>query len=201
MEAIVAGFAAGSPALAVATATGLNPKTVQLYYGRIRELLAADRERYLAQCYGSAQVSPKLFARSVADAAWVNAVPVGCLVARDTEMELLFVDDAGDDGTARLESSAVAGWLVAADRRAMEQLQLDRINCLPTGCARERARDFWINAKRRLAAYCGGFRQHFRLYLREMEFRDNMESTPAARKHIDELLARNTITATGENDA
>lgn len=201
MEAIVSGFTVGSPALAVATAEGLNPKTVQLYYKRIRELLTSDRERYLARCYGSARVSPDLFIDSGLNTGWRNVVLIGGLVARSTEMELLFVNEAGDDDVARLEPSAVAGWLVAADRRAMENLQLDRINCIAGRCARERARNFWMNAKRRLSAYCGGFRKHFRLYLREMEFRDNMQNQPAAREHIRALLARNTITSTGENDA
>jgi len=201
MEAIISGFASGSPALSVATETGLNPKTVQLYYGRIRELLAAERERYLARRYGSAEVSPELFASSDFVAKWQGAVLIGCLVARSSEMELLFVSETGDDAVARLEPSAVAGWLVAADRRAIENLQLDRINCLAESRTRERARTFWTNTKRRLSAYCGGFRKHFRLYLREMEFRDNMGNTPEAREHIGSLLDRYTTTSKGENDA
>lgn len=201
MEAIISGFAAGDPTSKVAAEAGLNLKTVQLYYGRIRELLAKDREEYLADCYGSAQVSADFFTDSELRGQWRNAEFIGCLIAQDTEMELLFVNEADTENSASLDSAAVAGWLVAADRRAMEDPQLDRIFCLAGKNRKERARTFWINAKRRLSAYCGGFKKHFRLYLREMEFRNNMESTAAAREHIGELLDQTTITPTGEEDA
>jgi len=201
MEAIVSGFAAGDPASKVVTETGLNLKTVQLYYGRIRELLAKDREKYLADCYGSAQVSAGFFAESAVSAQWSNAEFIGCLIAQHTEMELLFVNETDADNSACIDSAAVAGWLVAADRRAMEDPQLDRIFCLAGKNTKERARTFWMNAKRRLSAYCGGFKNHFRLYLREMEFRNNIESTTAAREHIGELLDQTTNTPTGEDDA
>jgi transposase len=202
MEEIVYSFIEGTPALAVAAAAGINPKTVQFYYGRIRELLAANREEHLTRRHGAARVAPSLFVATVAGTGWRNSLPVACLLVHDQEVELLFVAGDGEAATARPAPSSMAGWLVAADMRAMEGLQLEKINCVPmTDAAGERARSFWIAAKRRLAAYHGGFRQHFHLYLREMEFRENMESRPAAREHIAALLARNTITVTGENDA
>lgn len=202
LQGIASGFVEGSPALASAAAAGINPKTVQSYYGRIRELVAADREAYLARRYGAAVVAPSVFAEAAAGTGWRNSLPVACVVAAGPEVELLFVGDNGDAAIAEPEPSSIAGWLVAADRRAMEGLQLEKINCLaPSGAGGERARAFWIRAKRRLAAYHGGFRQHFHLYLREMEFRENMESMPAGREYIERLLARNTITMTGESDA
>ena len=201
IEAIVSGFSDGTPASAVATSSGLNPKTVQLYYGRIRELLATDREQYLARCYGSAEVSPEIFTDSGVSGKLRNAIFIGCLVASNTEIELFFVNDTGNNDVARLEPSAVSGWLVAADRQALENKQLDGILCLAGSGAKERARIFWLYAKHRLAAYCGGFKKHFRLYLREMEFRDNMESTATAHEHIGDLLERNTITSRGEKNA
>jgi transposase len=202
LDEIVKGFVAGSPALSVSTAAGINPKTVQCYYGRIRELVAKDREEYLASRYGAATAAPSVFAEAAAGTGWRNSLPIACAVAAGSEVELLFVSDNGDAATARPEPSSIAGWLVAADRRTMEGLQLEKINCLaPAGAGGERARNFWIRAKRRLAAYHGGFRQHFHLYLREVEFRENMESLPAVREHIEALLGRNTINVTGESDA
>jgi transposase len=202
LDEIVKGFVAGSPALSVATAAGINPKTVQCYYGRIRELVAAAREEHLARRYGAAVVAPSVFAEAAAGTGWRNSLPVACVLADGSEVELLFVSDNEDAVTALPERSSIAGWLAAADRRAIDGLQLEKINCLaPSGADGERARAFWIKAKRRLAAYHGGFRQHFHLYLREMEYRENMESMPAVRDHIQALLARNTITVTGESDA
>ena len=199
MDAIVLGFVSGSPASEVATDNGLNLKTVQLYYGRIRELLAKDRENHLARSYGSSRVSPELFTRSRSEQ-WRNAIFIGCLVDQENEIELLFANDGAEE-SARLASDDVSGWLVAADQKAMEDLQLDRMFCLPGKNAKEKARTFWTHAKRRLSAYCGGFKKHFRLYLREMEYRNNMENPATAREHIEELLDQTTLTSTGEEDA
>ena len=77
MDAVVAGFVAGDPASKVAREAGLNLKTVQLYYGRIRELLARDRENQLARTYGSAEVSPDLFRTSGISEKWRNAIFMG----------------------------------------------------------------------------------------------------------------------------
>ncbi len=201
MDAIVFAFVAGSPASEVAAETRLNLKTVQFYFSRIRELLARDRESQLAESYGSAQVSHDLFASSDVGEKWRNAIFMGCLVSQENEMELLFADHNDTDNKARLASIDVSGWLVAADRNAYENLQLDRIFCLPGKNAKERAHSFWANAKHRLSAYCGGFKKHFKLYLREMEFRNNITSTTAAREQIGDLLNQNKSRPGGEEDA
>ncbi len=201
MDAIVSGFASGTPTSAVAAETGVNPKTVQLYYGRIRELLATERESYLAECYGSAEVSPALFFDSAVSAQWSNAVFVGCLIDQESEVELLLTAEKEGVDTAGPNSSSIDGWLVAADRKALDSLQIDRFFCLSGTGAKGRVRSFWLSAKQRLSAYCGGFRKHFRLYLREMEFRNNTDSPAAAREHIEMLLDKNNNPPTGEEDA
>lgn len=201
MDAIVSGFAEGEPASTVATSSGTNLKTVQLYYGRIRELLATEREQHLAKSYGSAEVPAQIFIDSGLDQKWRKAVFIGCLIDQENEMELLFTSERDDGTFAKVDEKRVSGWLVAIDSRAMEETDIDRIICLPGLSTRERARIFWTNAKDRLAAYCGGFKKNFRLYLREMEFRNNMESSAKAREHIGELLDRNSLTHKGEEDA
>jgi len=201
MAAIVTGFADGCPASEITKTSGLNLKTVQLYYSRIRELIAEEREKYLFEQYGGGEVSPEIFLDSDLGEQWRNAIFIGCLVDQENEMDLLFANDKTADNTANLESAAVAGWLVAADRHALENLDLDRIFCLPGKSAKERARTFWKNTKHRLAAYCGGFKKNFRLYLREMEFRNNIKSPAAAREQIEKLLDQSTTKPTGDEDA
>lgn len=200
-EEIIKGFAEGAAALSVAASAGVNPKTVQLYYGKIRELLASHREGYLAERYGVSEITPSVFAGMVAGSGWRNTSPMACIVADGPEIAMFFV--RGEEGvSAAIDPSTVAGWIVAADRRAMEGVNLDKINCVAaSGGSGERARSFWASAKRRLAAYHGGFRQHFHLYLREMEFRENMKGAQAIREYVKSLLAKNSINAIGENDA
>ena len=198
MDAIIFGFVAGTPASEIAEETALNLKTVQLYYSRIRALLAEDREIHLAETYGAAQVSPDLFSSSDVSERWRQAIFMGCLIDQGTEMELLFTNPDTAENTARIDSSEVSGWLVAADKKAREDLHLDKIFCLPGTNAKDRARTFWTNAKHQLAAYCGGFKNHFKLYLREMEFRNNIKNPTAARKQIGDLLDHNPG---GEEDA
>ncbi|PLY03255.1 MAG: hypothetical protein C0623_02020 [Desulfuromonas sp.] len=201
MEAIVSGFVSGNPASQIAEETGLNLKTVHLYYGRIRELIAADRERYLRRSYGSSEISPNLFVATGISEKRRNAVLIGCLIHQESEMELLLTNETADGEHARLDPSSVAGWIIAADRKALDELQLDRINCLPGNSAREKARVFWKNTKNRLSSYCGGFKNHFRLYLREMEFKNNIKNMEAARQQITELLVQSPSKTTGEEDA
>ena len=201
MGALIAGFAEGTAASEVAAATGLNLKTVHHYYARIRDGLATDREQQLADCYGSALVAPDLFERNLEGEQWRNAAFIGCLIDRESEIELLFADDSDTNDTARIDAAVVSGWIVAADHKALETVALDRIFCLPGQSAVHKARSFWLAAKRRLTAYCGGFKNHFRLYLREMEFRHNIANKAEARDRIGELLERKPISTTGEEDA
>ena len=198
MNEIVLGFISGSPTSKIALETGLNLKTVQLYLRRIRELLAKDREDYLANSYGSAKVSAELFDNSNFSKQWCNSIVMGCLIDQKTEIELLFSIHDETSNYAQLDSKDISGWLVAADQKALDELQIDRILCLTNNSSNNRVRTFWLNSKRRLCAYCGGFRKHFHLYLREMEFRNNIESLTAAQEYFEKLLERNSITSTGE---
>lgn len=198
---IVLGFISNSPASEIASETGLNLKTVQLYLRRIRELLTKDREDYLVNSYGSAEVSAELFASSNLSHEWRSSILMGCLVDQETEIELLFAIEDETGNYAQLDSKDVSGWLVAADRKALDNLQIDRILCLTDNSSKQRVRTFWLNAKRRLCAYYGGFRKHFRLYLREMEFRNNIDSPAEAQDYVKKLLEQNSITSTGDEDA
>jgi len=200
-EAIVNGFVSGDSALAVAADAGLNPKTVQGYYSQIRKLLAAERERALASRYGGAEVSSELLTSAAPAERWQQAILVGCLVASSEEVELLLASETKGTELAGIDANEVAGWLVAADRRALDQLQLERIHCLGGNAAKPIARAFWRDAKHRLATYYGGFRKSFRFYLREMEFRNNIRNPPAAREHIRALLDWTTLSSTGDDDA
>ena len=102
---------------------------------------------------------------------------------------------------ANIQPDDVSGWLVASDRKAFDHNQLDKFHCLPGENNPERARLFWRNAKNFLLTYCGGFRKNLHLYLREAEFRNNMNNTSAARAYIETLIDRKTTTATGEKNA
>lgn len=200
MEAILTAFTDSTPASTVATATGLNLKTVHYYFRRIRDLLAEDRQKYLAHAYGNAEIPSGFFAHSGHQEKWRDVTFIGCLLVHDDEIELLFVADGDDRSFTGLDPETVSGWLVAADRRALENLQLDRIYCLAGNCSSERARKFWLNAKRQLSTYGGGLKKHFRLYLREMEFRNNIKNVQAAREHIGNLVEQEFNPTTGEKN-
>ena len=151
----------------------INIKTVQKYFGILREKLAKQSQKELIQQLGSDSVPETWFnqfpGRSYCGQ---NAQPVAAVIKNGSDIKLLFTAPVA----LRLcfAEDNILGWLYAQDSESMQRLNLDRIHC--------QARDsdsiplttpFWRFIKQGLIHYQGGFRHNFMQYLREMEFRYN----------------------------
>jgi hypothetical protein len=202
-EAIVEGFLAMRPAHTVADDAGVNPKTVQHHFLRMREGIAADRERRLRDDHGGLLVQRSLFTLAAEGRVGRGAEPLCGILSKGGETRLLFASDETEDGCGRVRATDIQGWVYAVDPGALARLELDRIHHLSlcrTGDGSCLARDFWIRAKRWLTTYHGGFRTRFPLYLREMEFRVNRETMPDPRNYLKNVLEREHTTPTGEDN-
>lgn len=197
LDIIISGFLRGASANSVSREAKVNAKTVQSYFGHIRKALSDERENFLSSCYGASSIKTELFSNSEIAPKWPHSVPICCLTATANDLRLLWVDDTESACPTHVSPHIIAGWLVASDPKTAEKLQLDRIHYVGA----EKFRIFWSRAKKNLASYCGGFRNNFRLYLREMEFRFNIQNIPDPQDHIRELLSHNNTSSPGEKHA
>lgn len=151
----------------------LNIKTVQKYFGFLREKLAMQSQKELIQQFGNDTVPDALFDQfPVRISCGQNAQPLAAVIKTGSDIRLLFSSPVASQSC--LAENCVLGWLYAQDSESMQRLNLDRIHC--------QARDsdniplttpFWRFIKQGLIHYQGGFRHNFMQFLREMEFRYN----------------------------
>lgn len=156
-----------------ANALGLNIKTVQKYFGLLREHLAKLTRQSILQQLGSDTVPADWFQSFPQQhACGQAATPIAALVKSGDAIHLLFAAPVTTQPI--IAENATLGWLFAQDSASLQRLNLDRIHCqsrdsdsitLATPC--------WRFIKQGLIHYQGGFRHHFFQYLREMEFRYN----------------------------
>jgi len=151
----------------------LNIKTVQKYFGLLRENLARESRQDLIQQIGSDSVPSdwfKLFPRH--STCGQSAQPIAAIIKSGHAINLLLAAPVASQ--PRFSENSIQGWLYAQDNESLQRLNLDRIHC--------QARDsdsitlttpFWRFIKQGLIHYQGGFRHHFLQYLREIEFRYN----------------------------
>lgn len=166
------------PVSASASELGLNVKTLQKYHGRLRRMISEAGERTALGQLGAITAPAGHFYRSARERKLgAGVLPLFCLVLNGDKVLLLALEEA-EGSLANLGIPGTAGWIYAHDQNAKDCLDLDRIHFLSVGNAKE-LRDqvgFWINAKRRLVKYRGGFRKNFQLFMREMEFRFNNDN-------------------------
>jgi hypothetical protein len=186
-----------TPALAVAAQQGVNSKTLQKYYDRMRRSLAQLNERSAAESFGGTNADPEQFREAARKKGMGEAVPLFCLACRDGKVSLLIAEESGEP-FAEVACEAVVGWIYAHDQKAYAALDLDRIHFLAASPDMRNGIEasFWSSAKKGLVKYHGGFRKNFRLFMREMEFRFNARQEQDLQGFLLEMLM--TTIETGE---
>lgn len=156
-----------------AIALDLNIKTVQKYFGLLREHLARlSRQSILQQLESDTLPASWLQRFPQQQSCGQTASPIAAIVKSGDAINFLFAAPVASQ--PRFQETAILGWLLAQDDESLQKLNLDKMHC--------QSRDsdsitlttpFWRFIKQGLIHYQGGFRHHFFQYLREMEFRYN----------------------------
>ncbi len=151
----------------------LNIKTVQKYFGLLREKLARQSQKELIQQLGSDTVPEAWFDQFPGRAGCGRtAQPIAAVVK--TASDLKFVLSAPVAPQPSFTEERILGWVYAQDDAGMQRLSLDKIHCQSRDSdSTPLTSPFWRFTKQGLIHYQGGFRHHFSQYLREMEFRYN----------------------------
>lgn len=151
----------------------LNIKTVQKYFGLMRENLARLSQQTVLQQIGSEQVPASWFNRFVQRSSCCQtAQPLAAIIK--TESGLHLVQAMPVAAQPRFTEEIVIGWLYSQDEESRQRINLDRIHCQAQDSSSiTLTAPFWRFIKQGLIHYQGGFRHNFMQYLREMEFRYN----------------------------
>lgn len=151
----------------------LNIKTVQKYFGLLRDNLANLSQRSVLQQLGSEYVPTDWFdSFPQRSACSQSAKPLAAIVKTESGLSLLQTQPAASQ--PGFPEEIVLGWLYAHDEESRQRLNLDRIHCQSRDSnSIILATPFWRFIKQGLVHYQGGFRHNFLQYLREMEFRYN----------------------------
>lgn len=188
------------PAAAAARDPGLQRKTAQRYYTRLRRAIAAAAERDLPRLpYGSVEADESYFGgrrKGKRGRGAGGKVAVFGLLKRRGAVRVVFperLDRATLQGAiaahVRPASWVYTDGLNAYDRLHLAGLRHKRVDHRTTmGRGRTHINgieNFWGFAKRRLKMYHGGWKRNFRLFIREMEFRFNHRRDP---KVVDTLV-------------
>jgi uncharacterized Zn finger protein (UPF0148 family) len=177
MQHMVRSFWRRDAASASACRLEVNLKTLQKYHHVLRRAISDAGDEYACRQFGGCKVDPVLF-RAAAEARGIGgaAQPIFCVVLERDKLRLLSAEDAEGD-FADLQTVTSIGWIYARNREARVSLDLDRIHFLAvdTASGNSEPAGFWLQAKRGLVKYHGGFRKNFQLFMREMEFRFNNE--------------------------
>lgn len=165
---IVRSFWQVTPAEKGAKEVGINRKTMQHYYMKIRSDVAINRELALINTLGNKTLDVAPFEKSLGDGIY----PVMGLLVRENEICVLFPQTE-----QRQPGNIAANCLIySPDHRTYEGINLDRFLFYSLkGICHEKTRGewFWNYTKKGLKKYRGGFRKNFHLFVREMEFRFN----------------------------
>jgi len=181
------------PASASAAKLGVNSKTVQKCYDMLRRNIAERDEQFVLEHIGATVISAGLFAEvRVAHQFGPDAEPLFCLVRVIDKIFFLFVDSEVGEPESAIKSPDIVGWVYAQDHEALVSLDLDRVHFLPVlqTTTKHNEYRFWIHAKQGLVRYHGGFRKHFTLFMREMEFRFNNQHEEAGLNVLIEMLQK-----------
>jgi len=190
------------PAERVANDLGINRKTVQRYFSRLRERIAEDSERVLGKLSGEIEVDESYFGGARKGKRGRGAggkIPVFGLLKRDGDVRVVFPKQVNRVTLQGAIKSHVRpqSWVYSDSFRAYNHLDLEgfkhrRIShseCFGKGQVHINGiENFWGFAKRRLKIYHGGFKKNFPFFMREMEYRFNHRNDPDVVNHLVKML-------------
>ena len=175
------------PAARAAKDLGIGYGTVLKYYNRIRLGIAAEREKELEKLMGEIEVDESYFGgvrKGKRGRGAGGKVPVFGLLKRGGEVRVVFPKDTGQKelmGEIRKnvspDSIVYSDGYGSYDKLALAGFKHRRVwhaeSYVQKGAHINGIENFWGFAKRRLKLYHGGFKNNFKLFIREMEFRFN----------------------------
>lgn len=159
----------------------LNDKTVKRYYDLLRRRIWS----WSAEQNGDAVLTVQ--------GTHGKVLPLFGFTLQEGGVRIWFPPQEGEGQAA----GHTADYLVCADSAAAQRLlDLDRCHCyvVDNGLLRHvtmaanPGRDFWLYVKQGLAAYRGGYRHNFPLFIREMEYRFNRRHHEGGDEELTRLL-------------
>jgi transposase len=186
-------FVAGTPARTVAELVGVNRNTATQFYHRLRETIAArlaGEDPLVADAAAEVEAGEYVFGRAGnigRGRCGPGKVPVFGLLRRGGRMQTEMLPDMGREAlVSMLKARLRADAIVYSDRldvaAALASLGIRHRPVLrgartPAGRAHIRGiENFWSQAERHLRKYNGIPAHHFRLFLKECEWRFNYGS-------------------------
>jgi transposase len=172
----------------------LNIKTVQRYFHQLRTNIELHCTQLTVKQYGSATISESIFKEQQSRARLgPTAKPMAAIMVTATTVAILPLGPASPGPVNNFYDQQPNGWLYAKDNESLQRSQIDHIHCLASETDYiSLILPFWQYAKNGLNRYQGGFRHHFPLFLREMEFRYNNRNNPHGAKLCLDLLTDST---------
>jgi transposase len=191
------------PATRVAQDLGLNRKTVLPRYTALRAFMALESAAAWAPLTGEIEVDESYFGgvrKGRRGRGARGKIPVFGLLQRRDEVRVVFpspLDKPALQGAIKAHVEPLS-WVYSDGYRAYDQLDVEGFHhvrvkheeTLGKGPQHSNGiENFWGFAKRRLKLYHGGYKRHFVLFIREMEYRFNHRNDPA----VIERLAKSLI--------
>jgi transposase len=172
----------------------LNIKTVQRYFHQLRANIELHCTQLAVKQYGITTISESVFKEQQSRARLGStAKPIAAIMASATTLAILPSGPASPGLATDVCNLQPNGWLYAKDHESLQRSQIDHIHCLASDSDYiSLIQPFWQYAKIGLNRYQGGFRHHFPLFLREMEFRYNYRDNPNGAKLCLDLLTDST---------
>lgn len=171
----------------------LNIKTVQRYFHQLRTNIEQHCTQLTVKQYGIRSISESVFQKQQSRAQLGSTVkPMAAIMVSPAAVAILALHPSSADPENKADEQP-NGWLYAKDQESLKRSQIDHIHCLASETDYiSLILPFWQYAKNGLNRYQGGFRHHFPLFLREMEFRYNNRNNPNGAKLCLDLLTDST---------
>ena len=202
-DRLIEHFVAGTTAWCAAALVGTNRKTAIYYFHRLREIIIYDLERDADTVFGAEiEVDESYFGgrrKSKRGRGAAGKVPVFGLLKRKGKVYTKIIPDASSATLYPIiERKVVPDSIVYSDcwkgynvldvsdfkhfRINHSQLFVDKQNHI------NGIENFWNQAKRHLRKFNGVPKQHFRLFLKECEWRFNTPKPQDQLRHIKQLV-------------
>lgn len=190
-EELIRQFVAGSTARTAADLTGIHRHTATLFYHKLREIIAAELDRQTPFLSGEVEVDESYFGglrKGKRGRGAAGKVPVFGLLKRQGKVHTVIIPNARENTlfpiirqTVKPDSIVYTDGFTSYDVLDVSEFRHHRINHSEKFVEEKNhingIENFWNQAKRHMRRYNGIPRQHFRLFLKECEWRFNYRPT------------------------
>lgn len=190
-EELIRQFVAGSTARTAADLTGIHRHSATLFYRKLREIIAAELDKQTPFLSGEVEVDESYFGgirKGKRGRGAAGKVPVFGLLKRQGKVHTVIIPNAKENTlfpiirqTVKPDSIVYTDGFTSYDVLDVSEFRHHRINHSEKFVEERNhingIENFWNQAKRHMRRYNGIPRQHFRLFLKECEWRFNYRPT------------------------